>query len=193
MPANAERSIAVLLNEGFADWEVGYLAATARDFFDTDVLYYSPDGEAVSSGGGLVVKPAGAFDDIDPAETRAIVICGSAAWARKDAADVGPLLNEAVEQNVLVGAICGGTVAVARSGLFEERRHTSNGRDWIVKHCRDYKGRHLYQNVNDAVFDQGVVTAPSSAPASFACVMLDHLFPDHPALEQTRQMLASAR
>jgi putative intracellular protease/amidase len=147
----------------------------------------------VTSEGGLVVKPDGAFDDIQPEKTRAIIVCGSGKWARKDATDISPLLNSAVEEGVLVGAICAGTVAAARSGLFEGRRHTSNGRDWILKHCRDYKGRHLYQNVNDAIFDKGVVTAPSSAPASFACVMLDHLFPDHPALAQTRQVLASAR
>ena len=193
MTMSADRPLAVLLNQPFADWEVGYLTASARDFFDTDVLYFSPDGKKVTSEGGLVVKPTGSFDDIELEKTRAIIVCGSGQWARKDAADIAPLLTSAVEQGVLVGAICAGTVAVARSGLFDGRRHTSNGRDWILKHCRDYKGRHLYQNVNDAVFDKGVITAPSSAPASFACVMLDHLFPDHPALEQTKQVLANAR
>lgn len=193
MTTSADRPLAVLLNQPFADWEVGYLTASARDFFDTDVLYFSPDGKKVTSEGGLVVKPTGSFDDIELEKTRAIIVCGSGQWARKDATDIAPLLTSAVEQGVLVGAICAGTVAVARSGLFDGRRHTSNGRDWILKHCRDYKGRHLYQNVNDAVFDKGVITAPSSAPASFACVMLDHLFPDHPALEQTKQVLANAR
>ena len=193
MSVSAERPLAVLLNQPFADWEVGYLTASVRDFFDTDVLYYSPDGKKVTSEGGLVVKPDGAFDDIAPEKHRAIIVCGSGQWARKDATDIAPLLNAAVDQGVLVGAICAGTIAAARSGLFESRRHTSNGRDWILKHCRDYKGRHLYQNVNDAIFDNGVVTAPSSAPASVACVVLDHLFPDHPALAQTRQVLASAR
>lgn len=193
MPVSTERPLAVLLNQPFADWEVGYLTASVRDFFDTDVNYFSPDGKKVTSEGGLVVKPDGAFDDIEPDRHRAIIVCGSGKWARKDATDIGPLLNEAVEQGVLVGAICAGTVALARAGLFDGRRHTSNGRDWILKHCRNYKGRRLYQNVNDAVFDTGVVSAPSSAPASFACVMLDHLYPGHPALAQTRQVLSSAR
>jgi putative intracellular protease/amidase len=185
--------LSILLNDGFADWEVGYLAASLRDFFDTDVRYYSPDGKKVTSEGGLCVKPDGTFADIKPERSRAIVVCGSGAWEHKDAEDIAPLLTTAVEQGVLVGAICAGTLAAARAGLFDERRHTSNGRDWLVKYARDYKGRHLYQNVNDAVFDNGVVTAPSSAPASFACTILDKLFPDHPALAQTKTMLASAR
>lgn len=202
MPANSRttadksastKPLSVLLNAPFADWEVGYLTSSARDFFDTDVWYYSPEGKKVTSEGGLCVKPDGAFDDIDTAKTSAVIVCGSSAWARKDAADIAPILQSAVENNVLVGAICAGTLPIARADLFDERRHTSNGRDWLIKHARDYKGRHLYQNVNDAVFEKGIVTAPSSAPASFACVMLDHLYPGHPALEQTKTMLANAR
>jgi hypothetical protein len=30
MPVSADRPLAVLLNEPFADWEVGYLTASAR-------------------------------------------------------------------------------------------------------------------------------------------------------------------
>lgn len=192
MPA-AQKPLSVLLNAPFADWEVGYLTSSVRDFFDTQVKYYSPAGKKVTSEGGLCVKPDGAFEDIDTAKTSAVIVCGSGAWARKDAADIAPILQSAVEKDVLVGAICAGTLPVARADLFDGRRHTSNGRDWLVKHARAYKGRHLYQNVNDAIFDKGIVTAPSSAPASFACVMLDHLYPDHPALAQTRTMLANAR
>jgi putative intracellular protease/amidase len=193
MPVSADRPLAVLLNNDFADWEAGFLTASVRDFFDTDVLYFSPDGKKVKSEGGLTVKPDGAFDDVTPEKHRAIVVCGSGAWQRKEAPDITPLLNAAIDKNVLVGAICAGTLTAARAGLFDNRRHTSNGRDWLLKHARDYKGNHLYQNVNDAIFDKGVVTAPSSAPASFACVMLDHLYPDHPALAKTRTMLANAR
>lgn len=193
MPVSADKPLAVLLNNDFADWEAGFLTATVRDFFDTDVTYFSPDGGEVTSEGGLTVKPGGAFADVTPERHRAIVVCGSGAWQRKEAPDIAPLLSLALDQGVLVGAICAGTLTAARAGLFDQRRHTSNGRDWLRKHARDYKGNHLYQNVNNAIYDKGLVTAPSSAPASFACVMLDHLYPDHSALTQTKTMLASTR
>ena len=112
MPVSADRPLAVLLNNDFADWEAGFLTASVRDFFDTDVLYFSPDGKKVKSEGGLTVKPDGAFDDVTPEKHRAIVVCGSGAWQRKEAPDITPLLNAAIDQNVLVGAICAGTLLV---------------------------------------------------------------------------------
>ena len=50
--------IAILLTEGFADWEFGLLAGAARGYYNIDTVFVSPGGSAVTSMGGLRVSPA---------------------------------------------------------------------------------------------------------------------------------------
>jgi putative intracellular protease/amidase len=191
MPDRSRR-IAVLLNDAFADWEIGFLTASARDFFQTEVEYFSPRGGEVESEGGLRVRPVGGFRDLDVPEYAALVVCGSANWAAPKALDISALLHDALTSDTVVGVICAGTLTAARAGLFETRRHTSNGADWLKKNAPAYQGAALYQDVNAAVADDGVVSAPSSAPAAFASELLNLLYPGHEALAQTRTMLARA-
>jgi putative intracellular protease/amidase len=78
----------------------------------------------------------------------------------------------------VVGGICGATLALARAGLFEGRTHTSNGRDWILRHLPDYAGHENYTDVPHAVSDGRIVSAPGSAPGTFALAFLGALYPD---------------
>jgi putative intracellular protease/amidase len=183
----------ILLLDPFADWELGYFTASVRDFFQTDTRYYSGDGQSVTSEGGLLVQPAGAFRDIIPGEAKAIVICGSGGWQKSEAPDISDLLKQAVAAGTVIGAICGGTLPVARAGLFNDREHTSNSLDFLTAHAPGYAGHSRYRDANEAVVSGDVVSAPASAPVSFACALLTQLFPDHPALGPTLEVLANAR
>jgi putative intracellular protease/amidase len=185
--------IDILLLDPFADWELGYFTASVRDFFETDTRYYSGDGRNVTSEGGLLVQPAGAFADIVTGEAKAIVICGSAGWQKSQAPDISDLLNQAVAAGAVIGAICGGTLPVARAGLFDDREHTSNSLDFLTAHAPAYAGHGRYRDANEAVVSGDVVSAPASAPVSFARALLAQLYPDHPALGPTLQVLANAR
>ena len=69
-------------------------------------------------------------------------------------------------------------LALARAGLFENTAHTSNGRDWILRHLPDYGGRENYRDVPHAVTDGRIVSAPGSAPGTFALAFLEALYPD---------------
>ena len=187
------KRLAILLNSDFADWETGFLAASARDFFDAQVDYLTPDGLSVVSEGGMRVASDGAFAGAASEVYDAVVVCGSARWADADAADIGPILRAAEQRNAAIGVICAGTLTAARAGLFRGRVHTSNGAAWIAQKVPDYPGHHLYQESKWAVVDHGLVSAASSAPASFASEMLGLLYPDHPQLPQVRTMLDAVR
>ena len=193
MHGKKTNKIAVMLNDAFADWETGFLSASARDFFDTDVLHFSPNGDNVISEGGLDVTPSGAFADIDVAGLKALIVCGSANWSSPTAPVITDILRFAAKDGILIGVICAGTLTAARAGLFDDRRHTSNGLEWLQKEVPGYRGREHYQDVNEAVFDRGLISAPATAPAAFASMVLAQAFPGHANLAQTRAMLASAR
>jgi putative intracellular protease/amidase len=66
-----------------------------------------------------------------------------------------------------VAAICAATLALARAGLLDDHRHTSNGEGFISQYVPDYKGQQLYQKQR-AVRAGNVITANGLAPFAFA-------------------------
>ncbi|MGV3624121.1 MAG: DJ-1/PfpI family protein [Archangium sp.] len=184
--------IAVLLNEAFADWEVGYLTASARDFLNGEVKYFTPHGKEATSEGGLRVASDGRFDAVDVETFGAVIVCGSGKWAEPNAADISTLLKSANEKKRIIGVICAGTLTAARAGLFDGRPHTSNGAKWLGENAPGYRGASHYRDVNEAVVDGNLISAPGSAPVSFAKAVLSALFLKHEGLKQTLQILGNA-
>ena len=158
-------TIVTLLTDGFADWETGLLSAAARGFYGATTIHASPGGKPVQSAGGLNVAPDIAIEAIDVDALDALIVCGSTAWQQPGAPDLTNLLRAARQKNKMIGAICDGTVAAARTGILDDVRHTSNGPGYLDG--TDYKGKPLYQDVPHAVSDRNVVTASATAPVSF--------------------------
>jgi putative intracellular protease/amidase len=77
-----------------------------------------------------------------------------------------------VDAGVPVAAICGGTVGLARAGLLDERRHTSNAPEFLAATGYAGAGRYVSQPV---VEDAGVITAPATASLEFAQHLLEKL------------------
>ena len=168
----------VFLQDGMADWEAGPVTAVLRRFLNVEIQIASPGGDCVTSIGGLLVEPDLAFEEVELEEFDIFLVIGSDAWV--DHLDQGfcDLLCAALNQDKIVGAICAGTVAVARAGLFEHRAHTSNGREWLAKAAPDYKGQENYVDTHKAVVDGKLVTAPGSAPGTFAAAIARLAAPD---------------
>ncbi|GGK27831.1 DJ-1/PfpI family protein [Salinarimonas ramus] len=192
MSEDLHRRIAVLLPDGFADWEVGMLAASAREQFGADIRYLTPTGEDVVSIGGLRARADGRFGEASEAAPDALVVCGSDAWVTGDL-DIAPLLRAEYERGTVVAVICAATVQAARAGLFADRAHTSNGRAWLLDVVPGYAGADHYREGGEAVCDRRVVSAPGTAPATFAAETMALLYPGAPGLEETLAMLRAAR
>lgn len=163
--------------ETFADWEFGFLAASAVEWFGARAVTLTPEGKPVQSIAGFRLEGERALKPEENRDLDAVAVIGSDNWMSPTAPDVSALLGSVHERGV-VGGICAGTLALARAGLFENRRHTSNGRDWINQNAPDYAGADLYQDVPHAVGDRKIVTAPGSAAGSFAASFLEALYPE---------------
>jgi putative intracellular protease/amidase len=157
--------IVTILTEGFADWETGLLNGAARGFYGARTAYASPGGRQITSTGGMKVTPDLALEDIDLSDLDALIVCGGVAWQQPGAPDLSVLLKAARQKGRVVGAICDGTVAAARTGILDDVKHTSNGEGYLD--ATGYTGKSLYQHVSTAVSDKNVVTAPATAPVSF--------------------------
>ncbi|MGB6870107.1 MAG: DJ-1/PfpI family protein [Acidobacteriaceae bacterium] len=76
-----------------------------------------------------------------------------------------------------VAAICAATLALAHTGLLDEREHTSNGRRFIEKYVHKYQGQGMYR-ASRAVSDRLVITANGVALVAFAAEILRTLAPE---------------
>lgn len=175
------KRIAALLIDDFADWELPFFMAGARAFFGAEVATVSPGGRAVASMGGLRAQPDHDLARFDAAACDALVVAGSPRWATPDAPDIGGPLRQAHAAGRAVGFICGATLAAARAGLLDERAHTSNSLAFLAGNVSAYRGADRYMDVPHAVADRGVVTAPGTAPTTFAVAMFRVLWPEREA------------
>ncbi|MDK9695259.1 MAG: DJ-1/PfpI family protein [Siculibacillus sp.] len=171
-----------VLIEGFADWEYGLLAALARESFAADVAHASPGGRAVTSIGGLVAKPGLRLEEVGVEDFDALVVVGSEGWQKPEVrALVAPLAAAAHRAGRVVAGICGGTLALAEAGLLEGRAHTSNRLDFLTAHVGSYRGADHYVDRPRAVAADRVVSAPGTAPATFAREVARLLWPERAA------------
>lgn len=186
-----DRTIGFVFLPEFADWEYGLLSASAAGWFGARAVALSPDGGQVRSMSGFVLVPERSVEPAHSGDLDAVVLVGSDMWAADEAPDVAGLLMAVRKRDGIVGGICAGTLGLARAGLFEDVRHTSNGRDWILHHLPDYRGKANYQDVPHAVSDGGIVSAPGSAPGTFALAVLEALYPDRRGeLDEMRAMFS---
>lgn len=174
----AQKTIGFVFVPGFADWEYGMLAASAVEWFGARSIALTPDGKPVKGISGFTLSPQRTTDPGSNADLDAVAVIGSDQWASDEAADIKPLITAVASRGALVGAICAGTLPLARAGLLAGRSHTSNGREWILGHVADYAGAEHYQDVPHAVTGGSVVTAPGSAPGTFAAAFLEALYPE---------------
>ena len=186
-----QKTIGFLFIEGFADWEYGLLAASAVEWFGARAVSLTPEGKPVTGISGFRLTPDRSVDVDENADLDAVAVIGSDQWAGKAPPDVAELLNAVATRGGVVGGICAGTLALARAGMFEEASHTSNGRDWINGHEAGYSGDSNYQDVPHAVADGKIVSAPGSAPGTFALAFLKTLYPERGSdLAQMRTLFA---
>ncbi|MDO5631540.1 MAG: DJ-1/PfpI family protein [Paracoccus sp. (in: a-proteobacteria)] len=183
-------SVLIILTQGYADWETPLISAIGGSFFDVPVRHATPGGGAVTSIAGLHVT---GLPDIAAADDDVIVLCGGRAWTSDNPPAVEDMLRAAHARGQTVAGICAATLALGRAGLFAGAAHTSNGLPFIDEHLPGYVGRDRYRDVPHAVADNRVISAPGSAPLSFAVQVLRAAGVGEDDLSQMQQMLLRER
>ena len=180
--------VVAFFQPGWADWEASSVLALLREHFGARVSIATPDGGPQTSIGRVRAAADAAFADIGAGDADIFLAIGSADWpAFRDEAFFN-LLREALAADKIVGAICAATVAAARAGLFEGRAHTSNGQGWLIGHAPGYAGIDGYVDTRRAVTDGRLVSAPGSAPGTFASAILRLAAPDQAAAIDENEM-----
>lgn len=162
----------IFLQQGWAEWEAGAVLPLLKLFCQSEIRIVTPDGGPATSISGIRAGADGAFSQVSPDEADVFIAIGSDAWPSFHDDRYLELLGGVLDCGRVLGTICAATIGPARAGLFGSRAHTSNGRAWLRRHVPDYAGAALYQDTPQAVSDARLVTAPGSAPNTFASAIL---------------------
>lgn len=162
--------VCLLVVEGFADWEPAHAVAEIRRSGRFDVRTVGFTAAPVLSMGGLRVVPDNVLSHVLPHDVRLLILPGSDLWEDEDhypRAELESVLRAIHTAGRPIAAICGATLAVARAGLLDDRRHTSNASDYLASMVPGYRGASRYES-RLAVRDRGIITASGLAPVDFA-------------------------
>ena len=164
-----------------ADWEPGLVIAElnsgtyfARRGESLPVKTLALTRDPVTTMGGATILPDLTLDEVSTAEAALVILPGGNTWHEPLHAPMLARVEEFLAAGVLVAAICGATAALAREGMLNHRRHTSNDLTYLKQTCPGYAGEALYQH-EPAVIDGNLITATGIAPLQFAYQIIKRL------------------
>jgi putative intracellular protease/amidase len=171
-----ERKAHLGLYEGFAEMEVGHLLAelhTGR-FTGTGfgLVAVADSPEPVMSMGGVTTVPDALLAELEPAGSDLLILPGAEMWDAGGGGAFAAAARRFLDAGVPVAAICGATAGLARAGMLDSRRHTSNSAEYLA--MTGYAGGEHYVDER-AVVDGDLITAGPQSPVQFARATLERL------------------
>jgi putative intracellular protease/amidase len=157
--------------DGLADWESPYALAAVTNRAGQKrpgrlrVRTVGLRHAFVTTLGGVHVQPDLTLDEMDPAACTLLILPGGNAWEEGGNTEAVDCARAVLQAGGRVAAICAATLGLARAGLLDARRHTSNAREYLA--ASDYQGGALYEDA-PAVTDGNVITAGGVFPLEFA-------------------------
>lgn len=162
-----KKKICVFLFDGFSDWEISYLTPEINKSEQFDLIYFSKNGDIVTSMGGLQVKPTTSLGELKYKDIDMLVLPGGTAWEKGENNELEKITIALIEIGKPVAAICAATTFLGQLGLLDDLKHTSNDLNYLKEVAPKYRGDVNYQN-SLAITDSNIITANGIASIEFA-------------------------
>ncbi len=159
-----------------ADWEIAHITAELNSgrFLKNGkvaIQKVSKSLNPVTSMGGIGMSVDLKLSEVEFSEGDLLILPGADTWMEEEHKSVIGMVGNLIDRGVIVAAICGATVALAKAGIFDHRKHTSNGKGFLEMMCPEYKGSDNYIDC-PAVCDSNLITASGLAPLEFTYEIL---------------------
>ncbi|MFV3010984.1 DJ-1/PfpI family protein [Clostridium botulinum] len=176
-----KKIIYLYILESMAEWEVGHILQAIsmesmlkkqdREFVIKTV---STNKNPIQTIGGLTITPDCLLDEIDENNIIALLLPGAESWNSKENNQILEKALSYIDEGILVGAICGATLALADLKVLDKFKHTSNSLDYLTSFSKQYNGEKLYVN-SPAVVDCNLITASSAGGLLWAKHIIQYL------------------
>ncbi|KGO14549.1 glutamine amidotransferase [Clostridium botulinum] len=163
-----KKIIYLYILESMAEWEVGYILQAIsmesmlkkqnREFVIKTV---STSKNPIKTIGGLTITSDCLLDEMDEDNMVALLLPGAESWNSEENNQILEKALLYIYKGILVGAICGATLALADLKVLDKFKHTSNSLDYLTSFSKQYSGKELYIN-SPAVVDCNLITASSA-------------------------------
>lgn len=166
--------ILIYIESGYADNEICYIGREVRDKYN--VKYVSLENNVISKG-GLRVLPDYNLAEIDSIDKfKILILCGGSFWRLNNFKNdkLRNLINKFVDNSKMVCAICDAVTFLCFNGYLDNRYHTGNTLDYLLKVCPNYKGKDFYVCKN-AVLDNNFITAGGVCNLDFSREIFKYL------------------
>ncbi|MBK5722299.1 glutamine amidotransferase [Dysgonomonas sp. Marseille-P4677] len=172
-----KKDVIFVLTDGFADWESVFLSSLLMNggFEGGEVKYnvktLAFTKEPIVSFGGFTYLPD--YDTL-PVDYAALILIGGLSWKSEKVKWVTKLIADALQKDILIGAICDASLFLAMNGYLNNIKHTSNSLNDLKKYAPDYTGERNYIE-KQVIRDGKIVTANGTAYLEFAKEVLTYL------------------
>ncbi len=166
-----KKDVHLFVFNGLSDWEASYaIAGINNPQYQKNPSRYRIRSIALSKSpvvtiGGISIQPDLTLEEITLTDSAMFIMPGGISWDEGLNIEAVEVARTFLASDVPVAAICGATAGLARGGLLNNRRHTSNAREYLT--ATEYGGAGLYEDA-PAITDQNLITAPAMAPVDFA-------------------------
>lgn len=157
----------LLVFDGMADWEPAHALCEIRRSKKYQVITVGFNDAQITTMGGLRVIPDTTLDQFNVDDVAILILPGGDMWEERSNPQLIELLKQLHSNGVIIAAICGATLEIARAGLTKNTRHTSNALAYLVDKVTDYCDQENYID-QLAVADKGVITASGLGSVDFA-------------------------
>ncbi|GAA0061941.1 DJ-1/PfpI family protein [Clostridium sp. CTA-1] len=176
-----KKIIYLYILESMAEWEVSYILQAIsmesmlkkqnREFVIKTV---STSKNPIKTIGGLTITSDCLLNEMDEDNMVALLLPGAESWNSEENNQILEKALSYIDRGILVGAICGATLALADLKVLDKFKHTSNSLDYLTLFSKQYSGKELYVN-SPAVIDCNLITASSAGGLLWAKHIIQYL------------------
>ena len=155
-----------------ADWEISLLIAELnsgrylkKGIEKPKITKVGNTLVPIKTMGGIEISPDIDVDNMSIKKDDLIILPGADTWQNGNNQKIIDKLKG--NSDVIVAAICGATAALADNGILDNRKHTSNDKEYLKMVCKNYRGESFYE-YKLAVVDDNLITATGVAPLEFS-------------------------
>ena len=157
--------------DSLADWEIAFLIAEInsgrylkKNITKPKIIKVGNNLTTIKTMGGIEITPDVDVDNMNIKNGDLVLLPGADTWQNENNQKIIDIING--NMNIVVAAICGATFALADNGILDNKKHTSNDKEFLKMVCKKYKGENLYEN-KPVVVDGNLITASGIAPLEF--------------------------